>query len=304
MVKNGIYVLEPCAFPKKMFKRHELPTSWPDGMVIVEKINPTPTPTPEPIPSDEIWMNVNVSERMAERLSNGDFGANLVEIVTEDGKSKAIFDGPITKIGNGVFCYDQSLTEFVMPDTVTTIGSSAFEGCMSMTSLTFGENLTYIGSMAFRDCRGLKEIIMPDSITGVDYCTFCGCHDVEKIHISTGLSVMPDSMFWDCPKLVSVEIPDNITEMGTNCFQNCPNLKEVKIGKNVQSIAKEVFEFCGSLEKITCMSESIVPTIHKYTFSSVKENGVLYHREGLDFSQWMSTDDDYLGKYNWTEETF
>ncbi|MBR0510764.1 MAG: leucine-rich repeat protein [Clostridia bacterium] len=65
---------------------------------------------------------------------------------------------------HGVFAFDTSLKEVVLPQSVTDVGSSMFAGCTSLERVVFGENVEYIGPWTFSGCTSLKEIFLPASV--------------------------------------------------------------------------------------------------------------------------------------------
>lgn len=69
----------------------------------------------------------------------------------------------ITKIEDGSFKGNTSITSVVIPEGVTEIGESAFRGCKSITSVVIPEGVTEIGILAFEDCR-LTSVVIPKSV--------------------------------------------------------------------------------------------------------------------------------------------
>jgi hypothetical protein len=65
---------------------------------------------------------------------------------------KIVLDGPITRIGNGVFEGREYLTSITIPNGVKEIGTQAFKGCSSLTSVTIPNSVTSIGEGAFYLC--------------------------------------------------------------------------------------------------------------------------------------------------------
>ena len=107
--------------------------------------------------------------------------------------------------------------------------------------------------------------------------------------------------FFGCTNLTSVTIGNSVTSIGSGAFIDCSSLTSVNIGSGVTSIGDETFSYCEGLSEIICNAMT-APTINSTTFDNVKEGGVLKVPKGSDYSSWMSTDDYYLGKYNWTIE--
>ena len=65
---------------------------------------------------------------------------------------------PVVEIDDWAFCYCDSLTSVVIPDSVTEIGSHAFAACYNLTSVVIPDSVTEIGAWAFNGCSNLTEI--------------------------------------------------------------------------------------------------------------------------------------------------
>jgi len=72
------------------------------------------------------------------------------------------------------------------------------------------------------------------------------------------------------------------------------------IGNLVTSIGARAFDGCSGLTSIISLATT-APAIQSNTFINIKTNGTLHVPAGSDYSTWMSTDNYYLGKYNWTK---
>ena len=112
------------------------------------------------------------------------------------------------------------------------------------------------------------------------------------------------SVFFGCTNLTSVTIGNSVTSIGEIAFYNCSSLTSITIPNSVTSIGKSAFENCGNLASITSLATT-APTIQSNTFEYVKSNGTLYTPFGsTGYDTWMSTNNYYLGKYNWIKEEF
>jgi len=69
----------------------------------------------------------------------------------------------------------------------------------------------------------------------------------------------------------------------------------------VITIGNAVFGGCTSLTSITSLATT-APSITNTTFQNIKTDGTLTVPSGsTGYDVWMGTEDDYLGKYNWTK---
>ncbi len=78
----------------------------------------------------------------------------------------------LTKIGERVFKYFESLTSITIPNSVTEIGEEAFYHCSSLTSITIPNSVTKIGKGAFSHCSSLTSITIPNSVTKIGDVAF------------------------------------------------------------------------------------------------------------------------------------
>lgn len=163
-----------------------------------------------------------------------------------------------------------------IPDSVTSIYIRAFQNCSSLTAVTIPNSVTSIGDLAFYNCSSLTSITIPDYV-----------------------NTLGPSAFNGCTSLTSITIPNSVISIGENTFKGCTSLTSVTIGNSVVFINKNAFKDCSSLNEITCLSAK-PPRIYSYTFTNIKTDGILHIPAGSDYSSWMSTDEYYLGYYNWT----
>ena len=139
--------------------------------------------------------------------------------------------------------------------------------------------MTNIGISAFKNCKGLTAVTIPKSVTSI------GTQAVDG-----------------CDELISVTIPNSEIEIGFATFNMCGKLTALDLGEGVQSIGDYAFENCSKLATIVSRATT-APTLYGYaTFENVKSNGTLTVPTGATgYDTWMSTDEYYLGYYNWTK---
>ena len=207
----------------------------------------------------------------------------------------------VTTIGEYAFHHCSGLTSITIPYSVTTIGSNAFYGCSGLTSITIPYSVTTIGNWSFGYCSGLTSITIPNSVTTIGYGAFGHCSGLTSITIPNSVTSIESEAFRECTSLDVVYIESDVASIGERVFYSCSSLTSVVISSGVTSIGSEAFSFCSSLNEITCNAIT-APTISRYAFRNVKSGGILKVPAGSNYSSWMSTNDYYLGKYNWTIE--
>lgn len=180
-----------------------------------------------------------------------------------DGGNVVIPDG-VTRIGEGAFYNDDSLTSVTIPDSVTSIGKEAFNRCIKLASVTIGNGVTSIGGRAFEACHSLTSVIIPDSVTSIGESAFFTCVKLASVTIGNSVTSIGKSAFYCCYSLASVTIPDSVTSIGDQAFEDCRILASVNIPDSVTSIGKGAFSYCYRLTGVTIGNG--VTSIGKYAF--------------------------------------
>ena len=248
--------------------------------------------------------------------------------------TSVVIGSGVTSIGERAFDSCSSLTSVVIGSGVTSIDSEAFDSCSSLTSIVVSEgnkiydsrencnciietatntlikggynsfipnSVTTIGEYAFHHCSGLTSITIPYSVTTIGNWSFGYCSGLTSITIPNSVTSIESEAFRECTSLDVVYIESDVASIGERVFYSCSSLTSVVISSGVTSIGSEAFSFCSSLNEITCNAIT-APTISRYAFRNVKSGGILKVPAGSNYSSWMSTNDYYLGKYNWTIE--
>ena len=122
--------------------------------------------------------------------------------------------------------------------------------------------------------------------------------DVEIIFNTTEIDNPQTDALFISARVSSVVVSDDITSMTTPLFAYTNFLKTVTIGSACTTMGYTTFMDCENLETIYVKSQ-IPPTVYYSTFYNVKSGGTLYYPSGSDYSQWLSTDQHYLGYYGW-----
>ena len=170
--------------------------------------------------------------------------------------------------------YRSTIVSAEITKNSTSIGQQAFSSCHNMTSVTIPNSVTSIRNYAFAWCNGLTSVTIPNSVTSIGTYAFC----------QTGLT--------------SVIIPNSVIQINKAAFSQT-GLTSVTIPNTVKSIAGDAFSYCSSLTSITSLATT-APSISPLTFRNIKTGGTLtVPADSTGYDTWMSTDDYYLGYYDW-----
>lgn len=187
--------------------------------------------------------------------------------------TKISIPNTVTEIGEGAFCYFESLRNIDIPDSVTTIGDNAFSNCNSLVKIELPDSVTTIGDSAFSNCNSLLKIEIPDSVTNIESFAFDGTswlnaqpdglvyagkvalkwkgempQDVQ-ITLKNDTKGIATRVFMDS-SLVSIIIPDSVITIGQHAFLNCTSLTNVTLSAGLITIGSESFYGCNSLTNI------------------------------------------------------
>ena len=163
------------------------------------------------------------------------------------GLENEVGESQLTIIGKSAFYANESLANFVIPDSVTTIGSYAFYDCISLITVKIGKNVESIGTYAFSFCVWLKEVTIPGNVQSIGDYAFRKCSDLETVIIEEGVQSIGVSAFSSCTKLIRVSIPSSIEYIGSQAFRDCWALKSAVIYEGAQGIGMHVFYGCTDM---------------------------------------------------------
>ncbi len=190
----------------------------------------------------------------------------------------------VSRIVDGAFYGQDSITEITIPDGVTSIGDYAFWLCDKLTSVTIYDSVTSIGSSAFGRCSSLQfneyenglylgnrqnkyVVLVKTKNEDITSCTvnentkvvydsaFNYCSNLETVYWNATACTNTDAdsgnaIFSNCPKLTSVIIGDKVTSIPAYAFSSCSGLTGITIPNNILSIGSSAFYDCSNLETV------------------------------------------------------
>ena len=219
---------------------------------------------------DEMWFEVNPSERTAKLIEMDDesagkdytvpssirFGGHMYR-VTEIGGSA--FYGKKVKsvtlpmglksIGDNAFM-SSSISEINIPATVTNIGKRAFSNIPTLKTISVPNSVKTIGLSCFVMCTGLTEIKLPARLEKLENSLFKGCRSLTKVTLPQNIDKIDTGTFEDCKALAHIDLPQSVTTIGLNAFKNTA-LTEVPMTTNLKLIDSNAFEGCNGLTSVS-----------------------------------------------------
>ena len=219
---------------------------------------------------DEMWFEVNPSERTAKLLEMDDesagkdytvpssirFAGHLFR-VTEIGASafsekkvkSVTLPMGLKSIGDNAFM-SSTISEISIPATVTNIGKGAFSNIPTLKTISVPNSVKTIGHSCFVACTGLTEVKLPARLEKLENSMFRGCRSLTKVTLPQNIDKIDTGTFEDCKALAHINLPQSVTTIGQNAFKNTA-LTEVPVTRNLKLIDSNAFEGCNGLTSVS-----------------------------------------------------
>lgn len=182
-----------------------------------------------------------------------------------------------TKVGEGAFAFNQSLTEVTLNAGLEEIEAYAFAHCKSLAKVNYDtnsetcvlpENVTKIGDYAFMNTKVVFKDL--EKVTAIGNYAFAHTL-VKEIVLNENGTAIGDNAFYACEQLTSVDNMGSVTEIGESAFAltalekvdltsakkvgdfafGGSNVKEVTFGKELKTVeGKETKTLGSSLKEI------------------------------------------------------
>ena len=219
---------------------------------------------------DEMWFEVNPSERTAKLLEMDDesagkdytvpssirFAGHLFR-VTEIGASafsekkvkSVTLPMGLKSIGDNAFM-SSTISEISIPATVTNIGKGAFSNIPTLKTISVPNSVKTIGHSCFVACTGLTEVKLPARLEKLWNNMFSGCRSLTKVTLPQNIDKIDTGTFEDCKALAHIDLPQSVTTIGQNAFKNTA-LTEVPVTTSLKLIDSNAFEGCNGLTSVS-----------------------------------------------------
>ena len=196
----------------------------------------------EEIPNDGVLYRVSQNGEFAEAYGMYDGAKTTINIL------ETYQDLPVTTIAKYAFYEQDTVRNFLLPNTLRYIEKHAFEGC-NLDYLMLPSSLTYIGESAFRE-TDITLVKIPDSVSFIGSGAFQACQKLQTVTVGHGVRYMGYGVFSHCNELTDVTISYGSTTIGEQTFLNCQKLSYIQIPSSVTHIGQGVFSYCTSLTSI------------------------------------------------------
>lgn len=226
---------------------------------------------------------------------SGNWNANQISNVYENGIGVITFDRAITAIPNNAFLNRDALTYIIYPNTVTSIGEGAFSGT-SLEKIAISEQVTHISGYAFQkthltdvyfyaaDCTCNAAVGMSSLWCSVNDMTLHLGNTVEKINDYL-FSFFRSSVGYEGRFVGEVVVPNSVPYIGRYAFTNS-EISKIVLGENISEIRDNAFNGT-TLSEIYIYSQEC-PTIGENAFLLANFQGTLHYPSGSDYSSMIS----------------
>lgn len=219
---------------------------------------------------DEMWFEVNPSERTAKLLEMDDesagkdytvpssirFAGHLFRVTEigasafSDKKVKSVtLPMGLKSIGDNAFM-SSTISEISIPATVTNIGKGAFSNIPTLKTISVPNSVKTIGHSCFVACTGLTEVKLPARLEKLWNNMFSGCRSLTKVTLPQNIDKIDTGTFEDCKALAHIDLPQSVTTIGVNAFKNTA-LTEVPVTTSLKLIDSNAFEGCNGLTSVS-----------------------------------------------------
>lgn len=149
-------------------------------------------------------------------------------------------DGIQTR-GDSIVGFDETATEFVVPEGITGLPESRFPS--GAVKISLPDSLTTLSSNVFANLEYLTDIKLPNSIKSIPDKAFVNCTSLESIEIPDSVKLYGERAFSGCTSLKHIKHSANLVVVRSFCFKDCFNLKE-QLPDTVKDIGINIFCDC------------------------------------------------------------
>lgn len=163
--------------------------------------------------------------------------------------SKIVLSEGIIALMNCACMSNDTVEEFVLPQSLLHIGRMCFNGC-NMWAITIPESVINIGESAFCSNLFLSVVGFRAKVNTMPHAAFSTCYSLRMFCFSSSVETI-DSYAFAASALKHIALTGNIQTIRSHAFDHCNALAEVYIGPQVLSIADDAFDSPEKNPKLT-----------------------------------------------------
>ncbi len=146
---------------------------------------------------------------------------------------------PVTRIADGAFRENWSLTHVLLPDTLLEIGDNAFRSCRRLEQVHFDRGVRVIGEYAFYDCAALTRLTLPTELMCVGAYAFA-CTPLTRVSLPDSVQLVGESAFDHNTAMGYVRMGSSVRVIERFAFAEAP-IRRVKLPESVKRIGRGAF---------------------------------------------------------------
>ena len=169
---------------------------------------------------------------------------------------------PVTKIADGAFAENKTLTVLTLPDGVLEIGEGILRGCTALSALQtpllgkHADGAQYLGYLFGSDSylnnprdvpATLKCLVLSGESASLPAYALFDCNDLVCVGLSEGTLTVEKFALYNCASLTYVHGLERVLRIGDRALMDCSSLERVSLSRDLAEIGFGAFEGCDAL---------------------------------------------------------
>ncbi|MBR1866426.1 MAG: leucine-rich repeat domain-containing protein, partial [Lachnospiraceae bacterium] len=194
------------------------------------------------------------------------------KVISRNGEEPAVEYKSSTSSGKKTITVPATVTVGGVTYEVTKIADGAFRNNKTITKVTIGKNVETVGSNAFAGCKKLKTVKIGNHVTEVEKGAFQNCSSLKTVTMGSNVERISENAFAKCTQLTKLTLPATLAELGKNVFHGCTRLKTIRVNTkklSTKNVSNKAFNGVSS------------KTVIKVPKTKKKEYTTLFRKKGL-----------------------
>lgn len=179
----------------------------------------------------------------------------------------------VTKIGNGAFVQNKTITHVLLPEGITQIGDGAFRECSEIVSIELPHSLSVLGEASFKGCAKLQYLNIPEGVIDIPANALSNTSKIEVLTLPSTIKLIGDDAL-SYTGFKNIILPNSLNKIGDSAFRSS-KLESITIPNSVSVISELAFWDCKKLTKI------ILPTGLKKIGQNMFYNDILLEKVAI-----------------------